>query len=101
MPPGATPPRPPAYGRPTYASRREPQLQSSQQPHSPAVPAPLLFQRNGMLVLAQLLAIVQGVLALVTGVNTIRADVFFNNLSSAFPVPGPLTESSSLGEWRF
>jgi hypothetical protein len=43
-----------------------------------------------MLVLAQLLAIVQGILALITGINIIRADAFFNNLPSTFPVAGTL-----------
>jgi hypothetical protein len=88
MPPGATMPRPPAYARPTYASRRDPQPQYTTPLYNPVVLAPLPFQRNGMLVLAQLLAIVQGILGLITGVNLIRADVFFNNLSPGFPVPG-------------
>lgn len=87
-PPGVTVPRPPAYARPTYASRRGPQLQYAPQPYNPIALPPLPFQRNGMLVLAQLLAIVQGILGLVTGVNLIRADLFFNNLSPGFPVPG-------------
>jgi hypothetical protein len=87
IPPGAPPPRPLAFGRPSYASRRDPQLQQyAPQPYNPVGLAPLPFERNGMVVLAQLLAIVQGILALVTGVNIMRADVFFNNLSSGFPV---------------
>jgi hypothetical protein len=88
IPTGATTPGQPAYGRPRYASWRDTQLQYAPQPYIPVASAPLSFERNGMLVLAQLLAIVQGILALVTGINIIRADVFFNNLSPGFLVPG-------------
>jgi hypothetical protein len=48
----------------------------------------MAFQRNGMLVLAQLLAVVQGLLALVAGVDIIRLDIGFGSVFSGFPALG-------------
>lgn len=48
----------------------------------------MAFQRNGMLVLAQLLAVVQGLLALVAGVDIIRLDIGSGSVFSGFDALG-------------
>jgi len=88
LPPSLAPPPPPAYGRPTYASRRDPQWEYIPQPYVSPKLAPVAFQRNGMLLLAQILAIVQGLLALVAGVDVIRLDIGLGGLFTGFTAFG-------------
>jgi hypothetical protein len=77
-------PPPPAYGRPSYASRRNPQLEYIQRPYEPTKLAPLAFERNGMLLLAQLAAVVQGVLAVVAAIELFSASSSSNSFLPAF-----------------
>jgi hypothetical protein len=83
---GPTPPPRAASSRPSYGSRRDPQLEYVQQ----AYPAPSLpklgFKRNGMLLLAQFLAIVQGVLAVVAAIQLLSASSGSNSLAPGFAI---------------